>query len=64
MSDVTRILNAVEQGDQKATNELLPLVYEELRCYSSRHPGLLRTIIRRFWKRRRGNYESSPTIVA
>ena len=31
MSDVTRILNAIEQGDAKAANELLPLVYEELR---------------------------------
>jgi RNA polymerase sigma factor (TIGR02999 family) len=31
MSDVTRILNALEQGDQKAARELLPLVYEELR---------------------------------
>ena len=31
MSDVTRILNAIERGDAKATDELLPLVYEELR---------------------------------
>ncbi|MFC1652473.1 sigma-70 family RNA polymerase sigma factor [Planctomycetota bacterium] len=31
MTDVTRILNAIEQGDGKATEELLPLVYEELR---------------------------------
>jgi DNA-directed RNA polymerase specialized sigma24 family protein len=31
MSDVTRILNAVEQGDPKAAEELLPLVYDELR---------------------------------
>ena len=31
MSDVTRILNAVEKGDAKAAHELLPLVYEELR---------------------------------
>ncbi len=31
MSDVTRLLNAVEQGDPKAADELLPLVYEELR---------------------------------
>jgi len=36
MSDVTRILNAIEQGDAKATNELLPLVYEELRCLATR----------------------------
>jgi len=31
MSDVTRILNAIEQGDPKAADELLPLVYDELR---------------------------------
>ena len=31
MSDVTRILNAIEYGDAKAADELLPLVYEELR---------------------------------
>ena len=31
MSDVTRILTAIEQGDARAADELLPLVYEELR---------------------------------
>jgi len=31
MSDVTRILQRVEQGDGKAAAELLPLVYNELR---------------------------------
>lgn len=31
MTDVTRILNAIEQGDAGATEKLLPLVYEELR---------------------------------
>jgi len=31
MANVTRILNAIEQGDAKAADELLPLVYEELR---------------------------------
>ncbi|MFX0209920.1 MAG: ECF-type sigma factor, partial [Candidatus Hodarchaeota archaeon] len=31
MTDVTRILNAIEQGDPKAADKLLPLVYEELR---------------------------------
>ncbi len=35
MSDVTRILNAIEQGDAKATDELLPLVYEELRILAA-----------------------------
>jgi len=31
MSDVTRILDAIQQGDSNATEQLLPLVYEELR---------------------------------
>lgn len=31
MSDVTQILSAIEQGDAKAAEELLPLVYAELR---------------------------------
>ncbi len=31
MNDVTRILSAIEQGDQQAAEQLLPLVYEELR---------------------------------
>ena len=31
MNNVTRIINAIEQGDVKATDELLPLVYAELR---------------------------------
>lgn len=35
MSDVTRILNAIEAGDTKATDQLLPLVYEELRILAA-----------------------------
>jgi RNA polymerase sigma factor (TIGR02999 family) len=31
MSDVTRMLDAIQQGDQQAAAELLPLVYVELR---------------------------------
>jgi RNA polymerase sigma factor (TIGR02999 family) len=31
MSDVTRILSAIEHGDPHAAEQLLPLVYEELR---------------------------------
>src|SRR5262245_29427947 len=31
MSQVTRILSAIEQGDPHAAEELLPLVYDELR---------------------------------
>jgi RNA polymerase sigma factor (TIGR02999 family) len=36
MNDVTRILNAIEQGDAGATEELLPLIYEELRLLAAR----------------------------
>ena len=31
MSDVTRILSRIEQGDPAAAEQLLPLVYDELR---------------------------------
>jgi RNA polymerase sigma factor (TIGR02999 family) len=31
MSEVTRILSAIEAGDEQAAKQLLPLVYEELR---------------------------------
>jgi hypothetical protein len=31
MSDVTRILSAIEAGDSAAAEQLLPLVYDELR---------------------------------
>jgi RNA polymerase sigma factor (TIGR02999 family) len=31
MNDVTRILSAIEHGDPQASEQLLPLVYEELR---------------------------------
>ncbi|KPL21405.1 MAG: RNA polymerase subunit sigma, partial [Phycisphaerae bacterium SM1_79] len=36
MTDVTRILNAIEHGDAKAVDELLPLVYEELRLLANK----------------------------
>jgi RNA polymerase sigma factor (TIGR02999 family) len=36
MTEFTRILNAIEKGDAKATDELLPLVYEELRRLAAR----------------------------
>ena len=31
MSEVTRILQSIEEGDSTAAEDLLPLVYEELR---------------------------------
>lgn len=36
MNDVTRILSAIEQGDLGAAEQLLPLVYAELRRLASR----------------------------
>ncbi|MBI3407194.1 MAG: sigma-70 family RNA polymerase sigma factor [Planctomycetes bacterium] len=44
MSEVTRILSAIEQGDSGAAEQLLPLVYQELRrlaaqCLEREAPG-------------------------
>ena len=36
MTDVTRILSAIERGDEKATDELFPLVYEQLRVLAAK----------------------------
>jgi RNA polymerase sigma factor (TIGR02999 family) len=36
MDDVTRLLNAIESGDAHATDQLLPLVYDELRRLAAR----------------------------
>ena len=37
MSDVTRILAAIEQGDPAAAEQLLPLVNDELRCLAAQN---------------------------
>ena len=36
MDEVTHILSAIEQGDEQAAGQLLPLVYEELRKLAAR----------------------------
>ena len=36
MNDLTRILSAIEQGDEQAAGQLLPLVYDELRRLAAR----------------------------
>jgi RNA polymerase sigma factor (TIGR02999 family) len=36
MNEVTRVLSAFEKGDPKAAEQLLPLVYKELRCLAAR----------------------------
>jgi RNA polymerase sigma factor (TIGR02999 family) len=35
MSDVTRILSAIERGDRQSADELLPIVYDELRSLAA-----------------------------
>ena len=47
MTDVTRILNAIEEGDGQATERLLPLIYEKLRHLAARkmaHESLGQTL--------------------
>ncbi len=36
MSDITRILTAIDEGDTRAVDELLPAVYQELRQLAAR----------------------------
>src|SRR5215831_16744798 len=36
MNEVTRVLSAIEQGDPQAAEQLLPLVYNELRRLAAR----------------------------
>src|SRR4051812_5721507 len=35
MNDVTRILSAIERGDPQASEQLLPLIYDELRTLAA-----------------------------
>jgi RNA polymerase sigma factor (TIGR02999 family) len=37
MNDITRVLSAVEHGDPRAAEQLLPLVYDELRKLAAAH---------------------------
>jgi RNA polymerase sigma factor (TIGR02999 family) len=39
MTNVTHILNAIEQGDPQAADQLLPLVYDQLRLLASQKLG-------------------------
>ena len=36
MSDATRILSQIEQGDPSAAEQLLPLIYDELRSLAAK----------------------------
>ena len=40
MSDATRILEAIDRGDPQAAEQLLPLVYEELRRLAAQRLSL------------------------
>jgi RNA polymerase sigma factor (TIGR02999 family) len=69
LSDVTRILESIQKGDPKAANELLPLVYEELRKLAASkmaHEGPDQTLqptalVHEAWLRLVGN--SSPQFA-
>src|SRR5947207_5931401 len=37
MSEVTRVLSAIERGEPHAAEQLLPLVYDELRKLAAQH---------------------------
>jgi RNA polymerase sigma factor (TIGR02999 family) len=37
MSDIARLLEAVERGESKAAHDLIPVVYDELRQLASQH---------------------------
>lgn len=66
MNDVTRILNAAQAGDPKATEELLPLVYDELRRLaghkmsgeSSGHTLQATALVHEAWLRLAGSNQS------
>src|SRR5947199_382706 len=40
MSDVTQILNRIDQGDPHAAEQLLPLIYDELRRLATQRLAL------------------------
>lgn len=66
MNDVTRILNAAQEGDPRATEELLPLVYDELRRLaghkmtgeSSGHTLQATALVHEAWMRLVGSNQS------
>ena len=55
MSDVTRLLNAIAAGQAEAAEELLPLVYEELRVREWRARRRDTPHRRQPWYMRRGS---------
>ena len=53
MNEITRIINAIEEGDSQASEELLPLVYEELRVLAAQKMAQERT-----------SHTLKPTVLA
>ena len=49
MNDVTRLLSAIEQGDPSAAEQLLPLVYDELRRLAAEEPRQAELVSLRFF---------------
>jgi hypothetical protein len=77
VSDVTRILDAVHKGDAEAAEQLLPMVYNELRKVAAHkmaeekpghtlRPTVLRTPLRRFHGRSDTENERDvpPVLIA
>ncbi len=66
MSDVTRLLGAIDQGDARGAGELLPLVYQELRKLAahkmagqaSGHTLQPTALVHEAWLRLLGNEEA------
>ena len=56
MSDVTRILSQIEQGDPQAAEMLLPLVYDELRKLAAVKLALEKPDAAEFGGAARGGY--------
>ena len=67
MSEVTRILNAIQGGDRQAAAELMPMVYDELRRIaamkmageSSGHTLQATALVHEAWLRLAGSHEQS-----
>jgi RNA polymerase sigma factor (TIGR02999 family) len=67
MSEVTRILSAIQEGDRKAADNLLPLVYNELRRIaavkmageSAGHTLQATALVHEAWLRLAGSTEQS-----
>ena len=60
MSEVTVLLTAIEQGDIHAAEQLLPLVYDELRRLAASRIGRERTLMKRLRRLTISDLRRSP----